>query len=116
MEKVTVGNKEYSIPQVLTVELYETILPILSKLPEHKLLEKDIKLSEITMLLAQANELTNFLGLILNEDAKVFKNIDINEAINVVSIFFSSYGLIFMTTGLFYFPQELQEKINANIP
>lgn len=114
MQKVTIANKEFTIPDVLTVEIYEKILPIISKLPEHKLLEKDIKLSEIAMLLASVKELSNFLSIILNDDPKVFTNIDINEAINVISLFFSKHGLTFMITGTFYFPKELQKQINAN--
>lgn len=109
------GGKDYDIPEVLTLGMYETLVPILNKLDSGALLSKDIKLSEITLLLASKGQLQAFLGTILGCEESELTDVDVNEAIGVVSNFFSTHGLTFMISGLFYFPEEIQEKIQ-NVP
>ena len=114
---VLIGGQEYNIAENISVDLYERVIPIIDELPSNELRSPDLKLGEITKMLAQKKLLKKFVAIVLGAKEENLKGMGFEEAMNVVVTFFLKNASSMILSGIFYLDEQAQtEKPQTSLP
>ena len=109
---VEINGKDYNIPETISIELYEKIIPIIDKLDSNKLRSPDLKLGEVAKMLASIGELKNFVELVLGMEEEA-KNLDFSIALKVICDFFMLNASSMILSGIFFMAEEVQQGMES---
>ncbi|QDP50119.1 MAG: hypothetical protein Unbinned4311contig1001_9 [Prokaryotic dsDNA virus sp.] len=107
---VMIKDKEYVIPDTISIELYEKVIPMIDMLDANKLRSPDLKLGEIAKMLAAKGQLNNFVHVVLGLE-KVETDLDFSIALKVICDFFMLNASSMILSGIFFMAEEIQQGI-----
>ena len=113
---ILIGGQEYRIAENISVDLYERVIPIIDELPQEELRSPDLKLGEITKMLAQRKLLKKFVAIVLGQEEKKMKDIGFDDAMNVVVNFFLKNASSMILSGIFYLDEQAQMEGQTTSP